>query len=340
MLIGGRTDRRRGHRAGRPRLTTSGHTGGAAAHPGPPPIPIATVVTLALVQVFGLGCVVGRADVYLQPDAPDPVLPARVVLGLARRHVPDAAAVAGVDESGGEARAYLIDDGVVVKTQRPHRLRPRTSLAKEAYLLDALAPALVARIPRLLGYDRIDTAAGTVEYLCMTRIPGLPVRSAAIAPRPGRGCWPMSAALAADPARRRRRPIRSCPPTPTPLPLYRRLEFGFADHPPMLSASGPARWTLPLPAAEIAARALAALPASAGAPTVVLHSNPSPTHVFVDPAHSTMTGVIDFGDAYTSHPALDLHRWPAPADRVAIRDAYLDGMAPIGRVSIRCGRSR
>jgi len=68
--------------------------------------------------------------VYLQPGAADPVLSPATVLALARRHLPAAAAVTGVDESGGEARAYLVDDDVVVKTQRPHRLRPRTSLAK------------------------------------------------------------------------------------------------------------------------------------------------------------------------------------------------------------------
>ena len=71
-------------------------------------------------------------DIYLQPDAPDPVLTDAVVLGLVQRHVPNAHAVTGVDESGGEARSYLVDASLILKTQRPHRLRPRTSLAKEA----------------------------------------------------------------------------------------------------------------------------------------------------------------------------------------------------------------
>ncbi len=272
---------------------------------------------------------VGRADVYLQPDAPDPVLPVGVVLDLARRHVPDAAAVTGVDESGGEARAHLIDDGVVVKTQRPHRLRPRTSLAKEAYLLDALAPVMADRIPRLLGYDRVDTAAGVVEYLCMTRILGLPVRAVTITAQARTrllaelGHWLriLHSADVSDPI---------VPADTDAAAVYRRLEFGFAD---LLDAfdERPDPAALPLPAAEIAARALGAVPTSIDAPMVVLHSNPSPTHVFVDPAHGTMTGVIDFGDAYTSHPALDLHRWPAPADRAAIRAGYLDGTAaPVG----------
>ena len=90
--------------------------------------------------------------------------------------------------------------------------------------------------------------------------------------------------------------------------LHQRLEFGFADLVDALDEH-PDPVALPLPAAEIAAQALAALPTSFDTSMVVLHSNPSPNHVFVDPDRGTMTGVIDFGDAYTSHPALDLHRW-------------------------------
>ena len=107
-------------------------------------------------------------DVYLPPDAPDPVLTDAVVLGLVRRHVPNAYAVTGVDESGGEARIYLVDDGLILKTQRPHRLRPRTSLAKEAAFLRHLAAFLAIPVPRMVGYGQ---TVG-VEYLRMTRMPG------------------------------------------------------------------------------------------------------------------------------------------------------------------------
>lgn len=55
-------------------------------------------------------------DVYLQPDAPDPVLTDSVVLALVQRHVPDAHAVTSVDESGGEARSYRVDDDLILKT--------------------------------------------------------------------------------------------------------------------------------------------------------------------------------------------------------------------------------
>src|SRR5690349_6886851 len=107
-------------------------------------------------------------DVYLQPDAPDPVLTDTVVLGLVGRHVRNARAVTAVDESGGEARSYLIDDGLVLKTQRPHRLRPRTSLAKEAAFLRHLAAFQAIPVPRVLGYGH----ANDIEYLCMTRMQG------------------------------------------------------------------------------------------------------------------------------------------------------------------------
>lgn len=89
----------------------------------------------------------GRADVYLQPDAPDPVLSERTILDLAARHTGRATALLQVDESGGEARAYLLAGDVVVKTQRPHRLRSRTSLEREALILDVLALPLVSRFP-------------------------------------------------------------------------------------------------------------------------------------------------------------------------------------------------
>ena len=36
-------------------------------------------------------------DVYLQPDAPDPVLPPKLVLDLVQRHAPDPRVVTAVD---------------------------------------------------------------------------------------------------------------------------------------------------------------------------------------------------------------------------------------------------
>jgi hygromycin-B 7''-O-kinase len=73
-----------------------------------------------------------------------------------------------------------VDEQVVVKTQRPHRVRPRTSLAKEARLLTYLAGPLAGRIPALFGYGRTETAEGSVEYLVMSRVPGQAARHASV----------------------------------------------------------------------------------------------------------------------------------------------------------------
>jgi aminoglycoside phosphotransferase (APT) family kinase protein len=80
-------------------------------------------------------------------------------------------------------------------------------------------------------------------------------------------------------------------------------------------------WTLSLSPAEAGARARRGLDVIQDAP-VPLHSNPGPEHVFVDPDTLRFTGVIDFGDAYLSHPALDFRRWAQPSDRTALMQGY------------------
>jgi hygromycin-B 7''-O-kinase len=48
---------------------------------------------------------------------------------------------------------------------------------------------------------------------------------------------------------------------------------------------------------------------------------PCPEHVFVDPA----AGFIDFGDAYRSHPAMDLRPWRQPGDTADLLAGYRSG---------------
>jgi aminoglycoside phosphotransferase (APT) family kinase protein len=55
---------------------------------------------------------------------------------------------------------------------------------------------------------------------------------------------------------------------------------------------------------------------------VALHSNPGPEHTFVDPDSGSFTGLIDFGDAYRSHPALDLRPWPDEQDAQHLLAGY------------------
>jgi hypothetical protein len=86
-------------------------------------------------------------------------------------------------------------------------------------------------------------------------------------------------------------------------------------------------WSLDLTPEEVGERALAALPPSEE--RVALHSNPGPEHTFVLPESGTYSGLIDFGDAFISHPALDMRRRAGPHDR----DAILRGYTADGSVS-------
>ncbi len=265
-----------------------------------------------------------RADTYLQPDAPDPVLSPASVLDIAGRHTDRATDVVEVDESGGEARAYLLTSDIVVKTQRPHRLRPRTSLEKEALILRSSAAALGDRVPQLFGYGRTEAAEGSVEYLVMSRMPG-----EALVRRPIEGgarsmlvrdvgtllaqLHDVSTdSLTAEP--------ELVPVDPDGNALRERLEAGFADMVDLL-AERPMRWSFTVAPPDVAAAALAMIPE--GFAPVLLHSNPGPTHVFCA-EDGAFTGVIDFGDSYLSHPAMDLRTWPDPADREALREGYLE----------------
>ena len=111
----------------------------------------------------------------------------------------------------------------------------------------------------------------------------------------------------------------------TLFPGNRRRE-AFVDHMRATLAQAvqviddaPHLWPLGVSPADLASRALAALPGSID--LVALHSNPGPVHTFVQPETLAFVGLIDFGDAYIGHPALDW-RWPTHADHLALLQGY------------------
>ena len=258
-------------------------------------------------------------DLYSQSHAADPVLEARTVLALVRRHGVPCSAVTRVDETGGEARAYVLDDRVVLKVQRPHRLRPRTSLEKEAFFLQQLAASPDIVVPHVLGYGRHET----IEYLVMTRMPGVPALTVELTGGHRR-----------DVLHQLGRTLRRLHALPQ-APFYDSVLFPgsrtretFVAHAraTLLQAvqvieATPNLWRLDVSPADLASRVLAVLPASVD--LVALHANPGPVHTFVQPDTLAFVGLIDFGDAYISHPALDW-RWPTHADRVALLHGYCD----------------
>lgn len=262
---------------------------------------------------------------YYQPGAPDPVLDFDQVVGLVRRHVSAAQTVTGVDESGGEARVYFIDQNIVCKVQRPPQLRSWTSLEKEVVFLRHLAQAAPdLRVPRVLGYGHDDG----VEYTCMTHLAG---DAAVRTPIPGTQRVSTLQELG-----RTIRQIHEVPQAPLrdsgvfpeefTLPdLSRAVAEDLADYAGYLDQRG-IGWPFPFDLATLTAAAERHLPAESLA--VALHTNPGPTHTFVEPETGVFTGLIDFGDAYIGHPAYDLGRWPNPADRELVLQGYLEAGDP------------
>lgn len=259
-------------------------------------------------------------DVYLQPDAPDPIHNDDVVLSIVRKHVPDAKAVTGVDESGGEARTYAIDEHVILKVQRPQQLRPRTSLEKEAFFLNQLAFDERISVPKVLGYGR----EGTIEYTVMTRMPGIAVVNTTL-----EGSARKETLFKLGQTLGRIHSVAQAPfieskqfPGDTSFNDVRnRFEESFEELIERIKDKNIA-WTLPYTPEQVAEKALAALPESSEC--VTLHSNPGPTHTFVNASTGIFTGLIDFGDAYVSHPAWDLWRWNLPEDRQAVLSGYTE----------------
>jgi aminoglycoside phosphotransferase (APT) family kinase protein len=242
-----------------------------------------------------------------------------LVLSLVRRHVPGAQEVTGVDESGGEARTYTIDDALILKVQRPQQLRPRTSLEKEVFFLQQLEGIAGVSVPGVLGYGR---EGQYIEYTLQPRMPGTAMRHVPLAEDA------RTAALT-DLGRTLRR-IRELPQEPFRRSglfpaddgfdvVKTRFAHYFRSMTERIRERGQS-WSLDRSPEEVAELALAALPRSED--RVALHSNPGPEHTFVFPDTGAYSGLIDFGDAFISHPALDLRRRAGPRDGDAIMRGY------------------
>jgi hygromycin-B 7''-O-kinase len=263
-------------------------------------------------------------DFYVQPEAPDPVLSAEVVLALVHRHKPNAGAVTGVDESGGEARTYMIDDALILKTQRPQQLRPRTSLRKEIFFLNHIAAhAPDLHVPRVLGHGfHHDPAGVRIEYTLMTRMPGKAMRHVALDASARRAVLRQVGATLRRIHALPQPPFRESDLLPgdhTFVDVQIRFGRYFTDLADAVRYEQ-LPWTFELSPEQVGARALAALPDTRE--RVALHSNPYLEHVFVDPQTGAYSGLIDFGDAFISHPACDLRRWTRPADREVLLEGY------------------
>ncbi|HEV2361440.1 MAG TPA: aminoglycoside phosphotransferase family protein, partial [Acidimicrobiales bacterium] len=221
------------------------------------------------------------------------------------------------DESGGEARAYILEGGYVLKTQRPHRLRPRTSLGKEELFLSELARLGDFPVPRALGHGEAEG----IEYLLLTRTPGSPVEQLDLEGGAKAGVlFELGRTLRAihEVDQSVLGVTEMIPGDRSPSDLRDRFAETFERLVVALEARPDFRDSIDVRA--LGAARLACTPADT--PPVALHSNPGPEHTFADPETGLFTGIIDFGDAYRSHPALDLRPWTDLGDAAHLLAGY------------------
>jgi aminoglycoside phosphotransferase (APT) family kinase protein len=245
------------------------------------------------------------------------VLGEDAVVAAAANHVLHAGQLLEVGESGGEARAYILGGDIVVKTQRPHRLRPRTSLTKEALFLEELKRAGGFPVPKVLGYGHVEG----IEYLCQSRVAGVASRHVQLGARQqSELLHTLDRVLRSihdiDQSRLQASPLIPGDDSPSDLP--RRFNDAFIRLAGELDADE--TWRGDLDIRRLAEQQIDRLPADTE--PVALHSNPGPEHVFVDPSTGHVTGVIDLDDAYRSHPALDFRPWRDPADAADLPAGY------------------
>ncbi len=213
-----------------------------------------------------------------------------------------------------------------MKTQRPQQLRSWTSLSKEILFLNQIAedePTLP--VPRVLGYGH----EGSVEYTLMTRMAG----DAAVRAGIPDGKKAETLGELGRVVRRihaiHQEPLTTSGQFPdefTSADLKTSLQEDIEDFARRLTDK-PGGWPLETTSDALLKKILQRVPESDW--PVVLHSNPGPTHTFVDPLTGAFRGLIDFGDAYIGHPVFDLWQWSEPDAREAVLSGYLNAGNPL-----------
>ena len=245
----------------------------------------------------------------------DPILESEHVLSIVRPFVSNAGEVIRIDEQGGSARTYHIDGGVTLKVLRPNRVKTATYVEREVFLLKQLEVHGIRNVPKSLGYGK----SGIFEYNCMTTIPGSAVRFSELTPQ------------------QREDMLYKLGETLYQIhhinlePFYESGLF-FETHTSDEDIRNQVWHYFNLAIGKIAGKAIRAeidearekaekhIAKISGVCPKMRHADPSDEHTFVE--NGKYSGVIDFGDAYISHPAFDLRRWPH-ADRPALMRGYL-----------------
>ncbi len=250
-----------------------------------------------------------RETIYFQRNAPDPILDEAVILDIVRQYIPKAKSVKNIDESGGEARTYAVDDDIILKVQRPQQLRTSTSLEKEVFFLKQLEIQTNVNVPRVLGYGKKDG----VEAICMTRMPGIAVERARISKKEKN--------LLLFELGKELRKIHEIDqksmmasglfPQDEPEDVVFRLRRRYQAALRAKENLNAGKLEFALDALEKELQKL-----QCADRFVAVHANPYICHVFMDEATHQYTGIIDFGDAYIGHPIFDMWYWKAESREI------------------------
>ena len=243
-------------------------------------------------------------DIYVQPDVLDEVWNDQIVLEIVNEFVPTASKVTSVDETGGEARTYVIDNFIILKTQRPNRLRSRTSLEKEAFMLREIEQQCDINVPRVLGYTKRNNL---VECIIMTKMSGDAIIRTEMCENEL-----AEALLFHGKTLKRLHSLNQKPFIESGLFPYDKTSDNVKQrflYRLNLMLDALAKHTLPSDienARNLGREIIEQIPNHLE--QVALHSNPYKEHTFVK-ADKTYSGIIDFRDAYISHPINDMRRW-------------------------------
>lgn len=243
-----------------------------------------------------------RETVYFQRNALDPILDYTIVLEIVHQYVPEAKMVSSIDESGGEARTYVIDNNLILKVQRPQQLRSSTSLEKEVFFLNQIANHTDASVPRVLGYGKKDNN----EYILMTKMEGVPVEHTKLSKKEKND---LLFVLGTELRKIHDMDIRPFLdsrlfPHDDIKDITERLQRRYQYAIQKKEGLSQEKISIELIALNNDLQKIHNADAY-----VVLHANPYIPHVFVNEKTHKYTGIIDFGDAYIGHPILDMWYW-------------------------------
>ncbi len=252
--------------------------------------------------------------IYFQPDALDLVLPKNIVLEIVRKYIKEAQKIDFIDETGGEARVYSIDNKVVLKVQRPNRLRNKTSLEREAFFLKELAKFEDTKAPYVYGYGKYKD----IEYICMTKIKGKALKYLDINLEQRRKIlFDLGKTLYKIHSLDKKIFLESnlFPVDKTLEDVKNRLNHGFIRNLNKLKDISDNEKAKALNLSKKIIDKIKKIDQF-----VLLHSNPALSHTFVD-QNLDFIGLIDFGDSFISHPIFDIKRWNIK-DRLMVLEGY------------------